>query len=272
MRAKPVNDPPRADPHSDDRPAVVRLLGDPVVSIGNERRAVPEGSKRLLAYVALYRGRVERPRAAGTLWPSGDEGRAAGNLRSALWRLRGAGIDVVVADKWSMHLLEGVVVDVVEMFQWADRLIQERPERSDLTLSPHLVDALNLLPGWYDDWAITERERLRQRMLHGLEALSHALSVAGRHADAIEVALRCIEADPLRESAHRVLVEAHLNEGNWIEARRAFASLRCIMLRELGVEPSRSFAALLTCGHPRRAINGARELSNMHRRTVLVTS
>jgi DNA-binding SARP family transcriptional activator len=221
------------------------LLGGPLVVIAGEQRAVPEGSKRLLAYVALRGGRVERPRAAGTLWPGGDEGRAAGNLRSALWRLRGAGIEVLEGDKWSLRLLDGVVVDVHRMTHWADRLIQDRADHGDLVLDSRLADALDLLPGWYDDWAVTERERLRQRMLHAMEALCRCLSASGQHADAIEVALRAIDADALRESAHRVLIEAYIAEGNWVEAQRAFFGLRRILLRELRVEPSRSLAALM---------------------------
>ena len=73
---------------------------------------MPEGSKRLLAFVALRRGRVERRHAAGTLWPVGDDGRAAGNLRSALWRLRGADIEIMQCDKWSLRLADEVAVDV----------------------------------------------------------------------------------------------------------------------------------------------------------------
>ena len=84
---------------------------------------MPEGSKRLLVFVALRRVRVERRCAAGTLWPIGGDLRAAGNLRSALWRLRRAGIDLIVADKWSLMLSDEVLVDLRIMEDWAARLI-----------------------------------------------------------------------------------------------------------------------------------------------------
>src|SRR5690349_11879949 len=93
-------------------PTIVHLLGGPFVTTHGQRLEVPEGSKRLLAFLALRRGRVERSFAAGALWPHGDDHRASGNLRSALWRLRGANIDVFQADKWSLSLRPGVVVDV----------------------------------------------------------------------------------------------------------------------------------------------------------------
>src|SRR5690349_1193595 len=57
---------------------VLHLFGGPYVTFGGGRRDVPEGSKRLLVYVALQRGRVERRSAAGALWPVGDDVRASG--------------------------------------------------------------------------------------------------------------------------------------------------------------------------------------------------
>jgi DNA-binding SARP family transcriptional activator len=102
-----------------------------------------------------------------------------------------------------------------------------------------------MLPGWYDDWIVPERERLRQRVLHGLDAFAGRLIVAGRCAEAVEVALVAVNADPLRETAVRVLIAAHLAEGNRGEADRRFAAHRTLMLAELGVEPSPQLAAML---------------------------
>lgn len=199
----------------------------------------------MLAFVALHRRRVERRHAAGTLWPIGDDGRAAGNLRSALWRLRGAGIDLLAADKWSLALCDEVVVDVHVVSEWANRLIDGTMARNDLAVSPTWVDALDLLPGWYDDWALLERERLRQRTLHALEALSRRLVRERRYADAVEAAMLAIGAEPLRESAQRALIEAHVAEGNLVEARRGYDAYRTLLRRELGVAPSADLAVLL---------------------------
>ena len=222
---------------------VVHLLAGPYITVGADRRNVPEGSKQLLAFVALRRRRIERRQAAGTLWPFGDDDRAAGNLRSALWRLRRAGIDVVAADKWSLALGAGVLVDIHFMEQWATRLIEGRPSACDLAVSPSVSDALNLLPGFYDDWALMERERIRQRVLHALEALSERLAADGRFADAIEAAMLATSAEPLRESAQRVLIKAHIAEGNMTEAHRSYRTYKELIHRELGVVPSADFSA-----------------------------
>jgi DNA-binding SARP family transcriptional activator len=57
-----------------------------------------------------------------------------------------------------------------------------------------------------------------------------------------------VSADPLRESANRVLIEAHLAEGNLVEARRAYERYRDSVSRELGVEPGEQLASLVRVG------------------------
>ena len=218
---------------------VLQLINGPfVMSAKGHKLDVPEGSKRLLVFVALHSGRVERRYAAGVLWPFGDNGRASGNLRSALWRLNRARIDLIMADKYYLRIRQDVVVDVHLIFQWAARLITGRPAHEDLRVLQTAIDALDLLPGWYDDWVLLERERLRQQVLHGLEALSAHLAAVGRCAEAIEAAVLAVNAEPLRESAQRVLLQAHLAEGNWIEGRRGLESYRALLRQELDIDLS----------------------------------
>jgi len=97
---------------------------------------------------------------------------------------------------------------------------------------------------------VDERERLRQIRLHALEKLSALLSDAGRHSDAIRAALAAIRLEPLRETAHRALIEAHLAEGNWSEARRQFRRCQRLFREELGIEPTASMRRLLETGLP----------------------
>jgi DNA-binding SARP family transcriptional activator len=59
------------------------------------------------------------------------------------------------------------------------------------------------------------------------------------------------QADPLRESAHRALIEAHVAEGNLSEARRDFIAYRDLVRRELCVEPGRELCALVGAAPPR---------------------
>jgi DNA-binding SARP family transcriptional activator len=208
------------------------------------RLEVPDGSKRLLALVALSPGRVDRRHAAGSLWPCGNDERAAGNLRSALWRVKCAGIDIIESDKCTLMLRPGTVVDVSVLCEWAGRLVDGSATGTDLCAVNWHTDAMEFLPGWYDDWVIFERERIRQRLLHAFEALSRRLLEVGRSAEAIEVAISAVSADPLRESANRALIEAHLAEGNLVEVRRTYKRYRDLVRRELGVEPTEQLTGL----------------------------
>jgi DNA-binding SARP family transcriptional activator len=234
------------------QPTTIHLCGGPYVTVGSRRIEVPEGSKRVLAYAALRGCSIERRQIAGALWPYGDDNRAGGNLRSALWRLRGVGIDVIDADKWSISMQSDVHVDVTEICQWAGRLVSSRAIEADLTGWQDSVNALDLLPGWYDDWVIMERERVRQRLLHALEALCRLLAERGAYAEAVEAAMLAVDAEPLRESAQRALVEVHLAEGNVVEARRVYLAYRDLVISELRVEPSADLTRYVAAAGGRR--------------------
>jgi len=136
-------------------------------------------------------------------------------------------------------------VDVHIVSAWAARLIAGSASGEDLGVMPWGINALDLLPGWYDDWALLERERVRQRLLHALEALSRQLVRLQRYAEAVEVAMMAVSAEPLRESAQRALIEAHLAEGNWVESRRSFEAYSDLLDRELDAQPNPELAAMV---------------------------
>jgi DNA-binding SARP family transcriptional activator len=47
-----------------------------------------------------------------------------------------------------------------------------------------------------------------------------------------------VDIEPLRESAHKAVIQIHLHEGNRIEAIRQFRLYRNLLQHELGIEPS----------------------------------
>ncbi|MFB9733281.1 AfsR/SARP family transcriptional regulator [Ornithinimicrobium kibberense] len=226
-----------ADDGHADAP-VVHLLGHPRVSLGGRELRLADRGLRLLSFVALNEGVIDRRLAASTLWPDDDDVHAAANLRTALWRVNTAGTHLVDATRTSLRLAPGVQVDTRLLGGWAARVISRTSSPRDLCHGCWDLCRLDLLPGWYDDWIVDERERLRQRLLHALEVTAGSLLTSGRCAEAVDVALLVVRADPLRESAHEVLIGAYLAEGNREQAFRAFGRLRTTLRRELGVEPS----------------------------------
>jgi DNA-binding SARP family transcriptional activator len=230
---------------------VVHVLGGLSLTCGARPVAVPPGSRRLLAYLALHRGGVDRRSAAGVLWPTVADGRAAGNLRSALWRLHGVGCPLLHVGPSVLRLADDVRVDLYEMEAWAGRILAGTVTAADLAVDPGTIADVDLLPGWYDDWALAAGARLRLRLLHALDALSRLLRQAGRPLAAVEAVHVAVLAEPLWESGQRALIEAHQAAGDWVSARRQYDVFRGLLRREVGVEPSAELTAVATAPRPR---------------------
>ena len=213
------------------------LAGGFELSRDQESVDVAAPAQRVLAFLALNDGPVHRGRLASVLWAGSSEDHAAGSLRSALWRIRQYGDHIVDASARAVRLAPGVSVDVRESMAWARRVSDEAHQITDADRFAAL-DSGDLLPEWSDEWVRLERERVRQVRLHALEVLSRRLVAAARYGEALEVALVALRSEPLRESAHRAVMSAHLAEGNTCEALRQFRTYRDLLHAQLGLEPS----------------------------------
>ena len=105
--------------------------------------------------------------------------------------------------------------------------------------------AAELLPDWYDEWVLIERERYRQVGLHALESLCRAADRETPFGRALETGLAAVAGEPLRESAHRALIKAHLAEGNVSEAIRQYRVYRELLRDQLSLDPSPAMEALV---------------------------
>jgi DNA-binding SARP family transcriptional activator len=205
---------------------------------------LPLGIQRLVAFLAVHNRPLLRLFVAGNLWIDSSEEHANANLRTALWRLHRLGFRLVDASRSHLSLAPGVVVDLHDLSRCARQVL-----RHEAAPNRESVDAIlscgELLPDWYDDWVLVEREQFRQLRLLALETLCRDLATAGSYAAAVEAGLACIAAEPLRESAHRALIGAHVAEGNRVEAIRQFRLYEALVLDELGVEPSAAIQRML---------------------------
>jgi len=220
----------------------LRLFDGFELRCGQERLTLPLNSQRLIALLGL-RGTITRGQAGGILWPEVSDRQASGRLRTTLWRVHRTG-RAIVECRGRLALVAGVDVDVSTWLRSA-RLLLDDPDSADLPGLAAVRPVGDLLPGWYEDWVLVERERLRQLQLHALETASGRLLEEGRHADALDTAMRVLHLEPTRESAHRSVIRVHLAEGNLGEAVRQFEACCAILERELGVGPSPLLQALL---------------------------
>jgi DNA-binding SARP family transcriptional activator len=226
------------------------LFGALALSRGGHEVFLQLSLQRLVALVAM-RTAVRRVEAAGILWPDVSDARATARLRTTLWRLRRSGLDVLAAVNGQLLVHPGVEVDYRDWMALAVQII-DRPESvTDVDLAA-LRPKGELLPGWYDDWILLERERVRQLQLHVLETAAEQLLLQSRPAVALEFALSALGMEQTRESAHRLAIRVHLAEGNVGEAWRQFQLCERVLDTELGIRPSSQLRALMT-GQPAHA-------------------
>jgi len=207
--------------------------------------------QRLLALLAIQNRPLRRASVAGTLWLDTTDHRAHANLRSALWRLNSWGHCLVESDDHHLQLARDVQVDLHAAVALALRLVDGSAAAHEL---PHARAALSadVLPDWYDEWVLVEREWFRQLRLHALEFLCERLAEAGDLNRALRAGLSAAAADPMRESAHRAPLRVHLAEGNHGEAVRQYEIFRRLLREQLGLEPSAHIENLVPC--PKREV------------------
>jgi DNA-binding SARP family transcriptional activator len=235
-----------------EAPTARRAHGDVELSLLNAFRLrcserdveLPLSAQRLVAFLALHEGRLQRVYVAGNLWLDASEARAAASLRSVLWRIQRLGLGVVEANGSSIALAPEVRVDAREAGTLAERLIAGEGELDRLRPADVALTG-ELLPDWYDDWVLLERERLRQLTLHALEALAERFLAASRFGEALQAALAAVAGEPLRESAHRIVIRVHLREGNAGEALRQYRLCGGLLQEQLGLAPSAQLTDLV---------------------------
>jgi DNA-binding SARP family transcriptional activator len=212
------------------------LLNGFELRFGRQEVLLPRSSQRLLAFLGVHGRPQLRSLVAGTLWADTHDERALASLRSALWRLNGAGHQLVESKGAHLRLAAEIEVDLAQATAHAHRLLDPVPENDLEQLPASLLDA-ELLPDWYDDWVLVERERFRQIRLHALEAACDCLTARRRFAAAVTAGQAAVSAEPLRETAHRALIRAHLAEGNRNEALRQYRMCRRLLGDAFGVLP-----------------------------------
>ncbi|MDJ0355309.1 bacterial transcriptional activator domain-containing protein [Paenarthrobacter sp. PH39-S1] len=224
--------------------ARLQLLGRWNLSVVDGDPAVPaETTQKLMALLAL-RGTLSRSQIWGTLWPDATTVHASGRLRTAMWRLAGGRLLLLNEDHGQLNLPHGVRVDVWDLYSAAAALA--RGDNSAAARPEMALFSADLLPDWDDDWLVVDREQIRQLRLHSLESLSTLLLQERRFGAAVEAALAAVSVDPLRESAHRAVICAHLAEGNAAEALRQFDICRRLYAEQLNAVPSRALFSLVS--------------------------
>lgn len=207
--------------------------------------------QELLSYLLLHRTRAHhREVLVETLWGEirPDQGRK--NLRQTLWQLQSA----IDSDQTSTPLLitdaqwvqlnpnAPITVDTEQVErafaevcdQAGGALSRQQSEQVSQAVSLYQGD---LLDGWYQDWCIIPRERLRTIYLILLEKLTDYFEASRAFERGIATAHIILSVDRAREQTHRQLMRLYTYTGNRSDALRQFDRCVAALIEEFDVEP-----------------------------------
>jgi predicted ATPase/DNA-binding SARP family transcriptional activator len=234
-----------------EAPWRIQLLGGLAASRGPQvvSRFRTRKMAGLFAYLACHPDRAHpRESLIELLWPDAEPHAGRQNLSQALSSLRHQfeppGVpprSVFIADRDAIRLHMPAITTDLAAF---DQLLGEgrRPDAGSIDRRRSLADAValhrgELLPGFYDDWVLAERERVLEGYIGALVELGTIHERAGELALALDAARRAVVADPLRESSHRMLMRLLAVTGDPRAALTHYESLRRHLTREVGGDP-----------------------------------
>ena len=207
----------------------------------------------LLAYLVLQPQRAHRREVlAALLWGDRSDEQARNCLNTALWRLRavlepqgvqrGAYLLTSPAGDVSFNHHSDFWLDTALLERYATRALARPVAAWSAEEADQLCSALqlyhgDLLEGCYEDWALRERERLRDLFLRSLARLLDYYTVHGDLERGVACARQILYHDPLREEVHRELIALYLHGGQRALALRQYEECRDLLARELGVPP-----------------------------------
>src|SRR5262249_45163376 len=95
-----------------------------------------------------------------------------------------------------------------------------------------------LLPGFYEEWCLAERDRLKDAYLHALHQLVELLEGRDEIDRALGYARRAVTADPLREEARQDIMRLLAAAGQPAAALRQYRELEQLLEEQLDEAPS----------------------------------
>lgn len=203
--------------------------------------ALPHRERRLVALLAL-RGARQRALVAGVLWPDASEEHARLSLRVSVLHVRQRAPGLLAQGDGALGLGPGVRVDVAALrSRIAGEASADSAERTRLVA---LSADAELLPGWYDDWVLLERERLEMQRLRALHGVAETALADGDLLTAVVAATEALSILPLSELALSVLMQALTRLGRKDVALARYHRFRATVRAEVGAEPSAALVRL----------------------------
>ncbi|MDQ2750562.1 MAG: DNA-binding protein [Actinomycetota bacterium] len=233
------------------RPVRIQICGRLAVEVdGRRREALLPGrqGRLLLTYLVLHRhDALARRHLADALWPSDPPDAAETAVYALLSKCRTALGAELISSRGAVRL-------TLPAATWIDlEIARDAAHRAESALAQNewarawgaaqtglFIARRGFLPDEDLPWARPVRRELQDLYLRSLETYTTAALNLGNTelATAERAARELVAAAPLRESGHRLLMQALTARGNPAEALMVYDQLRRHLRDELGVAPS----------------------------------
>jgi len=226
---------------------------------GEALRLPTKKGEALLAYLARRPGECSRrDKLADLLW-EGTPSQTQDSLRHTLAALRKAlppsrpAILIMQARTLAVNPI-AVDVDVVTFEQLAATNDPERWEQAARLYQGDLLDGMSVNSVHYEQWLLSERERLRQIVLEILAKLFERQTMTGMVQQAIQTGTRILSLDPLQEVTHRAVMRLYIRQRRPDAALKQYEILARSLQKDLGVSPEPETRALYNSIRHHRAL------------------
>jgi DNA-binding SARP family transcriptional activator len=231
----------------------VEFLGRTRVSAGQREIGLSRQNFSFLAYLVVHRD-IDHPREVliEQFWSSSDPDRARSCLGTALSRLRktlNVGgwecLEFSARGEPRISLSAPIWFDVVAF----ETAVAPALATARGALVPAVLDRLinglthyrgDLLRGWYDNWVLAERERLRVLCLRGYRRLMEHYAAVCDCENALVAGYAALRIEPLQELVHQRVIELYHLSGQRAAAIRQYERLVVMLRSELGIGPSKA--------------------------------
>ena len=231
----------------------IKLFGKLAVSGPDGEAIVIAGSKTqgLVAYLALNTEMPpSRDRLTDMFWGDRFTDQARQSLRQAIAKLKrtlevgGDNIIVTAQDRVGLNP-ELVTVDADEFASLAANHALDATEQAVSLLSGPLLDGQFGQQAEFEDWLVSERQRMSTLSLAVLERSAEQHVLKGDTAGATNLARRIVAMDPLRDAGQMVLIRILAQQGERAAAIQQYNAYEETLRQELDVTPGPELVKLL---------------------------
>jgi DNA-binding SARP family transcriptional activator len=213
----------------------------------------------LLAFLLLNGHSVHsREKLVDLFWPTSSVGRARDNLNTLLWRLR-----KVLEPKGTPRGTYLLTTTDEIGFNWDsdfwldsnvfETCVNEIVAKPVHTLSLNHVEVCekililykgDLLEGFYDEWAISEQERLRLLYINCLDHLMKYYKQQRLFEKSLQYGQKILKYEPTHEAVHREIMRIYLDSSRHALGIQQYQRCRDTLAVELNVVPMTETDAL----------------------------